>query len=80
MLSCKKVTELIEKKQVADLSLLEKFKMKLHTSMCKACKAYQHQSKFIDALLSRLPVKPIDQNEKLSSAAKKKIIEKLKNS
>lgn len=51
MLSCKKATELIEKKSLFDLSAKEKIMLKLHTSMCDGCYAYQKQSKLIDELL-----------------------------
>nr|WP_276902662.1 hypothetical protein [Pedobacter kyonggii] len=51
MLSCKKATELIEKKSLVDLSAKEKIMLKLHTSMCDGCSAYQTQSLLIDELL-----------------------------
>ena len=51
MLSCKKATELIEKKSLVDLSAKEKIMLKLLTSMCEGCSAYQTQSLLIDELL-----------------------------
>ncbi len=51
MLSCKKATGLIDKKSVVGLSLLEKIQLRVHTSMCDACTAYQKQSKLIDRII-----------------------------
>ncbi len=51
MLSCKKATELIEKRSLVRLSFREKVQLRLHKSMCDACTAYEKQSKKIDELL-----------------------------
>ncbi len=53
MLSCKKTTELIEKKSVFGLSWKENMQLKVHTKMCDACSHYQKQSKEIDAILEK---------------------------
>lgn len=53
MLSCKKATELIEKKSVFGLSWKENIQLKVHTKMCDACSHYQKQSKEIDNLLEK---------------------------
>ena len=45
MLSCKKATELLEKRSVVKLSIKEKIQLKMHTNMCKVCHAYENQSK-----------------------------------
>lgn len=50
MLSCKKATELIEKKSLLKLSFKENLQLQLHKSMCNACTAYEKQSKIIDEL------------------------------
>jgi hypothetical protein len=47
-LSCIKATELIEKKFNFELSFTEKLKLKMHTSMCNACKLYEKQSDIIE--------------------------------
>jgi hypothetical protein len=52
-LSCLKATELIEKKMHFHLTLSEKLQLKLHKSMCQACKLYENQSHFIDTGISR---------------------------
>lgn len=51
MLSCKKATELMEKQSLGGLSPKEKFRLRMHTSMCNGCTAYQKQSLQIDNLL-----------------------------
>jgi hypothetical protein len=52
MISCKKATELIEKKSVVtELTFGEKLQLRMHTAMCKACTNYQKQSIFIDNAL-----------------------------
>ncbi len=51
LLSCKKATDLINKKSDAPLSLVENIQLKAHKSMCKACSNYEKQTYFIDAAL-----------------------------
>jgi len=50
-LSCLKATELIEKKLHVKLSIKEKLRLKMHKSMCNACRRYDKQSKIIDNVL-----------------------------
>lgn len=52
MLSCFKATELIEKSSVVKLSSFERIQLKLHLSVCDACKKYQIQSEVLDKALS----------------------------
>ncbi len=51
MLSCKKASELIDKKSFVKLTLKEKVMLRIHTSMCDACITYQKQSNAIDKIL-----------------------------
>lgn len=82
MLSCKKATELIEKKLLAKLSFKEKVQLEMHKSFCDACTAYEKQGKLIDKLLSKHIHKEGDgiknddvvENEEL----KKRILDKIK--
>lgn len=53
VLSCRKATELIEKKLLVKLSFKEKMQLQLHKSMCSACTAYEKQSKKIDELFHK---------------------------
>ena len=54
MLSCKKATELIEKKNVVKLSTTERMKLNVHTKMCKSCKAFKQESVFFDEAFNRI--------------------------
>lgn len=79
MLSCKKATELINKKSVVSLTLKEKLQLQMHTAICDGCLAYQKQSKFIDELLVK-HVRNKAENKppkKESKSLKEKIISKL---
>ncbi len=51
MLSCKRATELIEKKLLVGLSFRERAQLSFHNSMCEACTVYEKQSGKIDKLL-----------------------------
>ncbi|MEO6188161.1 MAG: hypothetical protein ABIO82_00115 [Ginsengibacter sp.] len=53
LLSCKKATELIEKKLLVKISFKEKIQLQLHKSMCSACSAYEKQSKKMDELFHK---------------------------
>lgn len=51
MLSCRKATELIEKRGLAGLNIIEKMQLTVHKSMCDTCKLYDIQSTKIDSIL-----------------------------
>lgn len=74
-LSCKKATELVEKKQVSKLSLIENIQLKLHLNMCKTCKKYEAKSVFIESILEKMQQnKP---NLELDNNIKAQILNKL---
>ena len=80
-LSCKKATELIEKRNVEQLNFTEKNQLKIHLSMCRTCTAYQSQSETLDKAVSKW----VKNNKKvrnisLSTSEKAAILEKIKNS
>lgn len=52
MLSCKQATELIEKRSVDGLSAREKIRLRMHTSLCDGCTAYEKQNELINKLLN----------------------------
>ncbi|MGJ8759377.1 MAG: hypothetical protein ACSHXA_02470 [Polaribacter sp.] len=77
--SCKKTVELIDKKTFSKLSVIEKTKLKLHKSICKTCKAYEEQSKFLDEAVDKLYNQKQPHNKvQLSADRKSKILEKIK--
>jgi hypothetical protein len=49
--SCKKASELIDKKSVVKLTLRENMMLHIHTSFCDACTTYQKQSRILHDLL-----------------------------
>lgn len=51
MLSCQKASALIDKKNILGLTMKEKVMLKMHTSMCDFCTAYQKQSLLLDKFL-----------------------------
>mgnify|MGYP006284147291 CR=1 FL=1 len=68
-LSCKKASELIEKKMHFRLSAKEKMQLKMHKIMCNACSLYEKQSELLE--------KSIQDNFKRE--LKEKDMEELKN-
>lgn len=79
MLSCKKATELVERKHENKLSLKESFQLNLHLLMCKTCNAYDKQSILLDKALSQFfKDKGEYENELIKNEQlKEKIISKL---
>jgi len=51
-LSCLKASELIEKKLHFKLTFREKIQLRIHKSMCDACRIYEKQSTLIEKGIS----------------------------
>ncbi len=82
MLSCRKATELMEKKLYSDLGQTERFKLFLHTRMCDACRLYEKQSQFMDSVLRKQSATPNHRKASLKTLpeeVKSKILEELDN-
>lgn len=78
MLSCKKATELIEKKRIVGLSFGERLQLNLHKRACKPCATYEDQSDLIDKAMDKQQDHEKEVfHDKLSDEAKSKIIERL---
>lgn len=75
MLSCKKATELVEKKSLVDLSWREKAQLNMHTRMCDACSAYKKQSELLDKILYQQYSN--DQNESIVLIENKNLKERI---
>lgn len=79
MLSCRKASELIDKRSLIKLSWKENLRLNMHTAMCDGCKAYKKQSVILDNILH----KHIQSKDELKAPQKKnpdlkvKIISKL---
>ena len=81
ILSCKRTTELIEKRDVEALSLIEKLQLSLHVSMCKACKSYEKKSQIIEQAVSQwIKNKKTIENSELSGNVKTSIIKEIRKS
>ena len=78
--SCKKTTELIDKKFLTSLSIKENVQLYFHKSMCKTCSSYEHQSKFIDNAVSKLFRGNPKTDAHSSNERKQKIIDKINKS
>lgn len=77
MLSCKKAAQLIDKKSIAHLSMIERWQLSFHLRMCEVCSAYEKQSKVIDSATQKFHrINP--EPKHLSESAKAKIIKRLK--
>lgn len=80
MISCKKATELIEKKFVVDLTFKEKVELNIHTSMCNACRNYKEQSAIIDKALHQYDEEePHEKSKPAPEELKQKIHSKIEN-
>lgn len=80
MFSCKKASELIDKKSIAKLSWQENMRLNLHTSICDGCKSYQKQSAYLDEILHHHIRYTEDQEtpQIVNNALKLRIISKLR--
>ncbi len=75
MITCDKVTYLVDLKELKPLSFKEKLNLRIHTAMCKCCKNYETDSKVLLRLLKRLNHSNSELN--LSPAEKKEMQKKL---
>lgn len=73
MLSCKKATELIEKRLVTKLTTVEKIQLKMHTAVCSNCSTYESQSDIIENCIAKIH-QPDNKPMKLSSKRKEQIL------
>ena len=81
ILSCRKVTELMEKKYSFKLTAIERVQLFMHTSMCDGCRNYFEQSEFMDKTLKEHSLPGIHSKtiikKSLPSHVKEKIIKEL---
>jgi hypothetical protein len=76
-LTCKKATELIERKHLDKISFKNGIKLYFHLIICKACSTYSKHSLLIHKALERRFKKDVKQPEKSIDKLKEKIISKL---
>lgn len=53
-MSCEKISFLIDKSELEELSRGERLRVRWHFSMCKLCKRYEHDSKALSRMFKRL--------------------------
>lgn len=53
MLSCRRATELIEKKKHCELYKIERLQLEMHLFMCKYCSNYGKHTKLMDTILNK---------------------------
>lgn len=78
ILSCKTATELVEKKQVTNLSFFEGFRLKTHVLLCKACRSYEKQSLLLEKAFERILESPKSEMHCLDQTSKEKILKRIK--
>lgn len=54
MISCKKASFLIAKKEEQKFTFIERINLAIHLAMCKFCKAFEKQSSYISKQVKRL--------------------------
>lgn len=52
--NCRKATFLIEKKQIGEITLLEKMELKIHLAGCSVCRTFEQQSITINRMVKEL--------------------------
>ena len=75
-ISCKRASELTEKKLHGELSLRERFALWFHQKICPPCTKYDDQSEFIDKGIERLCREEISEQHDVD-ALKKRINEEI---
>jgi predicted anti-sigma-YlaC factor YlaD len=53
MLTCKNATQLLSEAQDRKLALSEKMRLEIHLALCKGCKNYRNQMKFLSQTCRR---------------------------
>lgn len=78
MLSCKKASALVIKRNDFELTLREKIQLFFHLMMCDACHNFDKQNKVINRALEEDANQPVStQDEQASGNLKDRIISKL---
>ena len=70
MINCEKATYLCSMEEEGRLKLAERVKLRMHLAMCKLCKRFRQQTRFISGKLKQAPAEG-----SLSPAAREKIMQ-----
>lgn len=79
MLSCKKASELIEKRKVTGLSLMESLRLSMHKRMCDFCNTYEKESLLLDKAIKNHFSNQKKPELKLDAEAKNRITNTIKS-
>lgn len=79
MISCKKATELTEKRLITGLTMKDRFGLFFHLMICRSCRVYSQQSKRIDSFLKSLDEKKAypTMNAELKNRIKQRLNEEI---
>lgn len=78
MISCKKSTELIEKRNLTGLTLRESVSLVIHMAMCDACRHYSRHSRIIARVMKKESGTDTGSQPE-NPALKQRILDHLKN-
>lgn len=70
MINCERATYLCSMEEEGRLKLAERVKLKMHLAMCKLCKRFRQQTRFISGKLKQAPAGGV-----LSAATREKIMQ-----
>lgn len=80
VLSCRRASALMEKKQNFSLNYFEKLQLKWHKSLCDPCTQYEIQTEYLDRVMEKHIQDPLNQDLlHLSEEEKKQIKENCKH-
>lgn len=71
MISCKEASELSIKRQEKAISLKHRLQLWMHLSMCKLCKSFDQQTKWIGTALKKMTIEAAYTAEEKSELKRK---------
>lgn len=77
MNNCRQATLLIEKRQLAKLSIREKIELRIHLTGCSFCRLYDSQSRMINVMVQQLFNSSVDGEIRLEDSFKKELQERI---
>jgi hypothetical protein len=75
--NCRKATFLIEKKQLAPITLREKLELRIHLAGCSVCRIFEQQSSVINQMVKELFQSASEGNLRLDDDFKRDLQEKI---
>lgn len=76
--NCRQATFLIEKKEIAGLTLRERMELKIHLAGCVVCRVFQEQSVMINKMVREmLDQSPVKLSDRYKQALQERINEEM---